>query len=238
MEKLDALAEAYTKEFAYSFDNEIMLPAYAQRVTEWLAPDLRVLDYGLGHGHVAQVFGSHFASHTIVEGSAAVIALAGSRISDSKIEHAMFEDFIRPGEFDAAVLGFVLEHVDDPEHVLRVAAENTRSGNVIVAVPNCESLHRRIGQAAGLLEDLKSLSDADLELGHQRYFSLATIRDLLLSSGFVIEDAEGIFLKPLTSAQLQALELSDGVLSALCTVGRFFPELSNGLLIRAKHRLL
>jgi 2-polyprenyl-3-methyl-5-hydroxy-6-metoxy-1,4-benzoquinol methylase len=236
MTDLDQFAGAYKPEFEYSFDNSIMLPAYARRVTEWLSPDTRLLDYGLGHGHVAEIFSKYFASHTVVEGYPSVIALAKGRLPDTFIEHSMFEDYIRPSQFDVAVLGFVLEHVDDPAELLRIAAGNTHSGQVIVAVPNCESLHRRIGLAAGMLEQLDALSEADLLFGHQRFFCLGTLRNLLIDADFVIEDVEGIFLKPITTAQLQQLDLPDSVLSALCDVGQDFPELSNGLLVKASLR--
>ena len=45
-----------------------------------------------------------------------------------------------------------------------------------IVVPNARSLHRLIGERAGLIDDLYRLSEHDLAVGHRRYFDRADCR--------------------------------------------------------------
>jgi 2-polyprenyl-3-methyl-5-hydroxy-6-metoxy-1,4-benzoquinol methylase len=133
-------------------------------------------------------------------------------------------------------MGFVLEHVADPlEIVQRFAGYLKPGGRLFVAVPNALAMHRRLGHLAGMLADMHALSEHDLALGHRRYFDAETLRKLLESAGFGDIRMEGIFLKPVTTAQLQMLNFSEAVLGALVRLGIDYPELSNSLLAEARH---
>ena len=84
---------------------------------------------------------------------------------------------------------------------------------------------------------MMALGRGDLALGHQRLFTVETMRALLSASGYDIVKAEGIFLKPFSTGQIQSLDLKADILQALCTVGIDYPELSASLLFEAKARL-
>lgn len=100
---------------------------------------------------------------------------------------------------------------------------------MVVVVPNARSLHRLLGQAAGLLDDVHRLSPEDLELGHQRYFDLDSLRRLVEGAGLRIVSAEGIFLKCLPTAQLERLALPPEVGDAFFTLGASYPDLANAI---------
>ena len=63
-------------------------------------------------------------------------------------------------------MGFILEHVDDPLLILRHFRISRPDGRMFLAVPNAEVLNRRLGQLAGLLDDVTELSENDQLLGH------------------------------------------------------------------------
>ena len=100
-----------------------------------------------------------------------------------------------------------------------------------LTVPNAESLHRRLGHAAGLLPDIYALSSADLEFGHKRYFTLESLVTMVQGEGLEIRKVEGLLLKPITTQQMLDLNLSEAILQAMLKVGVDYPELCNSLLI-------
>jgi len=73
-------------------------------------------------------------------------------------------------------MGFVLEHVDDPSAIIaKYTGYLEQNGRMFIAVPNSQSMHRRLGYMAGLMEKIDILSSADLQLGHKRYFSCTRV---------------------------------------------------------------
>ena len=68
-------------------------------------------------------------------------------------------------------------------------------GVAAIAVPNARSLHRLVGQRAGLLDDLYRLSEHDLALGHRRYFDRERLVALVEGAGLRVAGCEGILLK-------------------------------------------
>ena len=93
--------------------------------------------------------------------------------------------------------------------------------------------HRRLGHEAGLLGDLMALSDADRQLGHQRLYTVDSLRRSIEAAGYEIKAIEGLLIKPITTSQIKVLELSAPVLQAMLKVGIRYPELSAGILIQA-----
>jgi SAM-dependent methyltransferase len=230
---LDAHVSAYSRNADYSFDNELMLNWYAQRIIGQTSHRNSMLELGIGHGFTTLNFARHFRRHVVVEGSPAIISRFRSDNPDCTAElvHTYFEDFDTNERFDTIVMGFVLEHVDNPRLLLdRYRKFLAPGGRCFVAVPNGESLHRRIGQAAGLLDDMMALGQSDLAFGHHRMYSTEVLREQVRLSGWEVLNMEGLFLKPLTTVQLESLHLPPEVLQAICSVGIAYPELCNGIL--------
>src|SRR4026207_620585 len=147
-----------------------MLNWYPGRVVA-LAPGASLLELGIGHGHSARRFVSHYPRYVVVEGATKMIERFRSMEGMGSVEvvQSMFEDFSTTDRFDVIVMGFVLEHVADPEASL--PGFLAPRGALFAAIPNAESLPRRLGYEAGLLPDLMQLGDADRQLGHQRLYT-------------------------------------------------------------------
>jgi len=226
---------AYGSDFPYALDNDLMLNWYPQRVIA-LAPGRSLLELGVGHGHSARWFAAQYPRYAVVEGSDKMIERFRSQpgLASVDVVQAMFEEFSTTETFDVIVMGFVLEHVADPDQILRRFRRFLAPGGSLFAtVPNAESLHRRLGHEAGLLGNLMDLGDADRQLGHQRLYTVATLRRAVEQAGYAVKAVEGLLLKPITTSQIKSLSLPDSVLQAMLKVGVSYPELSAGILIQA-----
>ncbi|MBC3207671.1 class I SAM-dependent methyltransferase [Pseudomonas sp. SWRI111] len=235
--RLDSYLSAYGEGFGFAFDNNIMLNWYPDRIMRLCKPGDSLLELGIGHGYTTHRFSRFFGRHVVVDGSASVIEQFSQQFPDctATVVESYFEDFEPEQKFDVIVLGFILEHVADPEAILRRFKQFLApGGRCFVTVPNGESLHRRFGHAAGLLPDMMALGAGDLELGHERLYSVDSLCTELSNCGYDIVRKEGIFLKPMTTDQLLSLELDSTIVQAMCEVGIDYPELSCGLLFEVQ----
>ena len=237
--RLDEHVAAYSGENLYDFDNEILLTWYPQRIVANSKGAGSVLELGLGHGFAANIFSTNFRRHVVLEGSPAVIQNYKTRnpACDAQIVETYFEEFHTGEKFDVIVMGFVLEHVDDPVKLIRQYANYlSPRGKLFLAVPNAEVLNRRLGHLAGMLESMETLSENDLLLGHKRYYTVGSLSAEIARAGYQIDKMEGIYLKPFTTGQIISLNLDQKVIRALCQVGMDYPELSCGILAQISAR--
>jgi len=233
MNVLDKHLAAYQGDNVYDFDNEILLTWYPQRVLQHTGTARSLLELGLGHGYTTDIFSRRFDRHVVLEGSPAVIENFRAKYPTCRAEvvETWFETFHSDERFDVIVMGFVLEHVNEPVEILRRFRDFLApGGRMFVAVPNAEVLNRRLGNLTGLLDDVTTLSDNDRLLGHQRYYTVDALGADVANAGCAMERVEGIYLKPFTTRQILSLQLDRKVIEGLCTVGINYPELSCGLL--------
>lgn len=234
--RLDSLSAAYGEQFAYAFDNDLILNWYPQRIMA-LASTGSLLELGIGHGFSTVKFSEHYQRHLVIDGSPEIIKSFQTKYPECKAElcEAFFETFDTAEKFDLIVMGFILEHVDDPALILQIYRSFLKpGGSIFVTVPNAEALNKRFGYEAGLLNNLFDLGDGDIALGHQRLFSVTSLKGLVRSLGYVDVHTEGLFLKPLTTKQLLGLNISNEVAQAMMKVGVDYPELSVGILMQIK----
>lgn len=237
MQDLNSVAAAYQPNTPTSTENFLIMNWYPKRIIGRFGYAGSLLELGIGHGYTAQYFAKSCDRYVIVDGASAVIDRfkAGHPDFTGKIVHDLFEAF-HPGElFDVIVMGFVLEHVDDPDLLLRRYKDFIApNGRLYVAVPNAKSLNRRFGLELGLINDIYDLNENDVALGHQRQYSLDTLRAALKGSGYRITHEEGIYLKPLPISVLRTLPDFEANLDAMMKVGVEFPDLCVGMLAEAQ----
>jgi 2-polyprenyl-3-methyl-5-hydroxy-6-metoxy-1,4-benzoquinol methylase len=231
---LDDHVEAYTRKSVYDFDNEIILNWYPKKILKYCKSRKSLLELGLGHGCTADILGFNFEKYLIIEGSKNIINNFRKLYPNSKVEiyESIFEKFDTAFKFDVILMGFVLEHVNDPNFILKHYKKFlSDNGKIFITVPNAESMNRRLGYYAGLLEDMHKLSDNDYKQGHKRYYSVETIKKEVVNAGYKIDRIEGLFLKPFTTNQLLSLKLDPRIIESLCLLGTNYPELSLGILL-------
>ena len=238
MNLLDQFTSQYKPGAATAIENDLILHWYPKRILNKLGntKHLSLLELGLGHGYSTCLFQPQFQSHTVVDGSHEVIELfqAKNELPGLNIVEGYFEAFEPTDCYDVIVMGFVLEHVDNPALIVsKYRAFLKPGGRMFIAVPNAKSLNRCLGVALGMIADIYELNANDHLLGHKRQFCLETLKSAMTANGYAVSWAEGIYLKPLPLAHLKTLPDFEANLLAMCEVGVDFPELCVGLLIEA-----
>ena len=238
MNLLDDFTSQYKPGAATAIEYNLVLNWYPDRILQRLGDvkDATLLELGLGHGYSTCLFHPRFREHTVIDGSAEVIGLFTARhqLPGLMIVQGFFETFETEERYDVILMGFVLEHVDDPGLIVARYRRLLRpGGRLFVAVPNAKSMNRRMGLELGKIPDIYELNANDKLLGHQRQFCLTTLKQLMHSQGYDVPWVEGIYLKPLPLATLQTLPDFEQNLVAMCRVGVEFPDLCVALLIEA-----
>jgi 2-polyprenyl-3-methyl-5-hydroxy-6-metoxy-1,4-benzoquinol methylase len=234
---LDEHVKAYEGQNLYDFDNHILLNWYPQRIINLVRDAKSILELGVGHGITTDIFSKYFKRHVVLDASLAVIENFRKNFPDcsAQIVETFFEKFKSDEKFDVIVLGFVLEHVDHPVEIMSYYKDFLApEGKMFVTVPNAEALNRRLGHIAGILPDMKQLSDHDLMCGHKRYYTVKSLTEEAKSAGYKIERIEGIYLKPFTTVQIMSLNLDQNIMDALCKLGIEYPELCCGILAQLR----
>lgn len=236
-ENLDVVSSEYLPNAATSIENNLILNWYPKRVIERFGRCKSILELGIGHGYTPILFNSVCDRHVIVEGSPLVISLfeKNNPAFSGEIILSYFENFDTEERFDVIVMGFVLEHVDDPGLILdRFRRFLKPNGRLFASVPNAKSLNRRIGLELGKIDDIYSLNANDLALGHKRQYCRETFKNEIQEHGYRVVSEEGIYLKPLPLGVLQSLDDFEDNLQAMLRVGIEFPDLCVGLLMEAE----
>ena len=240
---LNKFKNAYENEFKFNDENHSMLDWYSSKIISSVKNknNISCLSLGIGHRTVSKKIIEELNplnKYVIVEGSLDIIKRYKNEIemkSYVEIIHCFFEKFHCNELFDFIEAGFILEHVDDPLLILKKFKRFLKSdGSMFIAVPNARSLHRLIGNKAGLLKNVYNLSEYDYQLGHKRYFDLNKITNLIINAGMKVKQCEGIFLKPLTTDQLKNINFSKEIYRALYMLAEDFPDISNSIFIEAE----
>jgi len=234
MNPLDTHLEAYQGKYIYEFDNQIQMNWYPGRITTFSDPESSVLELGLGHGVSTNIFSNYFKKYKVIEASPAVIDNFRKQFSQCKanVVESYFEDFESKEKFDIIILGFIMEHVDDPDLILEKYKKFlSPQGRVFISVPNAEVMNRRLGKYAGDLPNIFLLSEHDKICGHKRYYTVRTLSEQIIRHGYNITRTEGIYLKPLSTKQMISLDLQPKYTAALCELGVHYPELCCGILV-------
>ena len=174
-----------------------------------------ILDLGSGPGIVAAHLVKADGKEVVcVDKSVAALDSAQSRGVDTVIE----ADLEEPGwvaalprnEFDTIILADVLEHLVEPAALLQTIAEKrllAPDGRLVVSIPNA-------GHEAVLAELIKgrfTYQDTGLlDSSHLRFFTLASLRELLERTGFFVTVVE----RTKRTAEQTSLAAGDAVLPA------------------------
>jgi 2-polyprenyl-3-methyl-5-hydroxy-6-metoxy-1,4-benzoquinol methylase len=178
-----------------------------------------VLEMGCGDGQWTGPIIQKFGSTSVVDASAKLLDAARNNFGSKIISHqSYFEDFKPSQKWDTVLCTYVLEHVVDPVQVLKSCYQWLKpGGQLVVAVPNSSSLHRRLGVVMGLQKEATDLSPADRSVGHRRVYNAASLQEDLLAAGFVIEKQDCLCCKILPNSMM--VSFSDQLLQGLFDLG-------------------
>ncbi|MCI1788860.1 MAG: class I SAM-dependent methyltransferase [Actinomyces sp.] len=189
-------------------------PAIARAIVSDLAAGSRILDVGCAAGDLgAALKGRGF----VVSGIEA--DRESAEIASERLDVVVVADLetnglgeIVEGPFDAIIFGDVLEHLSDPETVLKAAVGLlSPNGFIVASIPNIAHGSVRL---ALLLGQWNYTDEGLLDRTHLRFFTLKSIRELFGDAGLVISSIQATILDPLaTEVLIDEQALPRGVLS-------------------------
>ncbi len=217
-----------------------------RKLLEFLKRDVphNVLEIGCGLAPLFLEY-TEFEEYDIVEPTrlfherAAELSKGDDRI---KVHFGRLEDTyhgLAGRKFDSIVLSSLLHEVEDPQSFLGATGALCGEHTIVhIVVPNAYSLHRLIGVKMGLMQDAHESSSTQQKMQQVRCFDLASLTELLKSSGFEVEESGTFFLKPFTHEQMATLQeiglLTDQMLEALYAMDEYTPSLGSEIYVNAR----
>jgi trans-aconitate methyltransferase len=221
-ERLEEIAGKYDS--TVDFDFHLIRFNYREMRPRMRGP--AVLELGCASGVMTRMLATDFPVLHVVDGASSYLQQVAATVGPHvQFQHALFEQFQPPHRFDDVVMARALEHMEDPVGLLSTMRGWLQPGGGLhIVVPNGYSLNRRVGAAMGMLDRPNSLSDRDVKFGHRRVYDRELLREHLTHAGWSVESVTGIFLKPLSNAQMVAFAPTPELLEAFYQVGRELPD--------------
>jgi 2-polyprenyl-3-methyl-5-hydroxy-6-metoxy-1,4-benzoquinol methylase len=144
-----------------------------ERVRPFLQPGDRVLDLGAGSGEVVYVLRALGYDATGLEPNEAYARYATDVLGAPVTCGFYQEEGVAPASLDVLTMFHTLEHLEDPDHVLRAVRSWLRSAGVLfVEVPNVEAVCQQPHQ--------------QFHRSHLYHFNLATLERLGQRAGYAV----------------------------------------------------
>lgn len=193
-----------------------------------------ILELGPAEGLMTERLVKLGAPVTCVDGSEVFCKRLQEKYPSLEVINSLFEDFKSEKKFQNIVLGHVLEHVDDPVEILKLARNwLAEDGILFAAVPNARSLHRQAAVIMGLLRAEDEMNEMDRHHGHRRVFNPETFRQAFLQASLDIDFFGGYWLKPVSNKQIETT-WSEEMLDAFMKLGERYPDISGEIYVVAK----
>lgn len=158
----------------------------------------RVLDVGCATGFFGKALAEQGCSVTGVEFEPRAAAEARSHLDEvveADLNVTALADLFAGREFDAIVFGDVLEHLIDPDAVLRSAVQLLAAdGGIIISIPNVAHGSLRLALLQGRWDYLET---GLLDRTHLRFFTRESVVAMVAGAGLGITDLRGTILDPL-----------------------------------------
>ncbi len=226
-ENLDSVSDIYSND-PFERENEIHCSNYVAKCVQYAEQRKSWLELGLGSGVVLQQLSEAFQDVRVLDGSPALVSRYAGKHPNVDIVFTYFEDYQTSERFSSIGMGFVLEHVNDPMTILtKYKKLLAPDGRFFIGVPAASSIHRLLAARAGLLSDIRAMSETDRRFGHKRYFTFDDWVELFNNAGLKVLKAEGLYLKPFSTLQMESLLLGPSIYEALGSLATELPQVSN-----------
>jgi 2-polyprenyl-3-methyl-5-hydroxy-6-metoxy-1,4-benzoquinol methylase len=192
------------------------------------------LELGPAEGQMTRFLVGEFDSVTVVDAAKDLLDVIPGYENLVKV-HSLFEDFVPSQKYDSVVLDHVLEHVEDPGELLKLASHWVSPGGVlIVGVPNANSIHRLAAVKMGMLQRPDQLNPRDLALGHRRVYTPEALRDAILRAGLLERHFGGVLLKPVSYGQMES-DWTEEMVHGFRELGKDLPGLAAEIFVVAEN---
>lgn len=225
------------RNYAYNFDFDVMHP-YMLKSFEPFFKNGNLLELGSFKGDFTKRFLPYFDDITCVEASNEAIQEVKGKLGDKvKFYNSLFEEVKLPVKYDNIILTHVLEHLDDPIHVLKRINNEWLSdkGRFFVVCPNANAPSRQIAVKMGLISHNSAVTQAESEHGHRITYTLDTLERDVKKAGLKVVYRSGIFFKALANFQWDKLLNTDIIskeyLDGCFMLGQQYPDLCSSIFL-------
>jgi 2-polyprenyl-3-methyl-5-hydroxy-6-metoxy-1,4-benzoquinol methylase len=193
----------------------------------------RILEVGPADGYMTRGLIQDF-SVTLVEPSETLCQKLRQNFPQAQVICSLIEEFVPLERFDSILLCHVLDHVRDPQQIVRLAGNWLSPGGRIIAIaPNSESLHRQAAVRMGLLPAVNAFSERDQIQGKRKIFNREEFRRLFSGAGLEIELFGGYWLKPVSNRQIEQ-HWTPEMIEAFFELGERYPEIAAEMYVVAR----
>ncbi|MFO8010527.1 MAG: methyltransferase domain-containing protein [Dehalococcoidia bacterium] len=215
-------------------------------------PGERVLDVGSGRATDGVELGKTGAEMVGLEPSHVMISYSRNHISENgshmEVVHGVGEHLpFKSHSFDKVYCKGSLDHFVDPSVAISQMSEAVKpAGEVIIAIANFESLGFKLGKTVCFLKEklgfgaVEGRMPWDIPEDHTYRFHYSNLRQMVNGS-FRIKQARGVSLLfglPWWGSFLTRCPrlVSNGILNALDGFARYFPSISDVIVLRCEPR--
>lgn len=187
------------------------------------------IDLGCADGGGTKILLDNFKRVVAVDASEKMLEKLRKNITSHKLHviKSYIENLKLDEKFDTIILSHILEHVDDPIRVLKVARSLAHGrSRIIIDVPNAFSLHRQAGVLLGQLKSEYYLNEQDASVGHQRVYDMEKLLAAIDKVNLKVIKTGGFFLKPFSNAQLEQIINSEIMINAYNQLGEKYPDVA------------
>ncbi len=227
----------YDTEAPYYRENNLMNRKYCDYICEYSLNNENFLELGIGYGETIKSIHSKFSNIVVLDGEKELIKKCHETYPDITFIHTYFENYETTKKFDNIGMGLMLDVVKDPVGLLKKYSHFlTKEGRIYLSIQCASSLHRKIAYHAGILDNIKKMTEFDKNVNHQFFNTYDEFVSLIEEAELKIIAKHGLFLKSFTTAQIQSLMLEDNIFDALGESARDLPEISSACLFVLENR--
>jgi 2-polyprenyl-3-methyl-5-hydroxy-6-metoxy-1,4-benzoquinol methylase len=219
--------------YAYNFDYDVLHHYMMESFKPFFRNNTNVLELGSYEGMFTKRLLDYFDDITCIEASADAVASAKNKLGNKvTIINDLFEKARPPKKYDNIFLIHTLEHLDDPQLVLRRINKEWLSsfeGLLFLVCPNANAPSRHIAVKMGLISHNTAVTSSETAHGHRRTYTLDTLEQDAADAGLKVIYRTGIFFKALANFQwdklMQTDIISNEYLEGCYKLGQLYPDL-------------
>jgi len=231
------IKDVESHKYAYDFDLDVMHHYMLKSfIPHFIKGNL--LEIGSYKGDFTKRLLPYFHNITCIEASDEAINIAKSKLtSEIQFINKKFEEVKPSLKYDNIILTHVLEHIDEPQLLLKKVTNEwlSNNGRLFLVCPNANAPSRQIAVKMGLISHNSAITEAEASHGHKITYALDTLERDARSGGLKVIFRSGIFFKALANFQWDKLLKTDIIskefLDGCYEIGQLYPELCSSIFL-------
>lgn len=141
--------------------------------------------------------------------------------------------------YDLVICSCLLHEVEDPQWFLKEMTKVCDEKTIVhVNTPNAYSLHRIIAKEMGLIEDVHSFSERNIQYQQHTVFDIDSLKELARGCGYEVIAEGSYFVKPFAHSQMFSMMkngiIDEKVLDGLYNLARYIPGYGTEIYVELK----